>query len=302
MNWENSLKQYSRFLAIEKSLSKNSLEAYKHDVMSLWQWNDLTHKFGSPLAINKFQLEQFSGWLSEIGFSATSQSRILSGIRGFYKFLVLEELLDESPADFLEMPRIGRKLPVVLSIEEIDQMVGAIDRSHENGERNVAILEAMYSCGLRVSEAVGLRVQDVFFDEHFVKVIGKGNKERLIPIGDTALKHLDIYIRQVRVHLAKINPNSRDIVFLSKRGAKMSRQSIFLLIKDLTEKCQIKKNISPHTFRHSFATHMVEAGADLRAVQQMLGHESITTTEIYTHLDRSYLADTILKYHPRSGS
>lgn len=301
MNWESALKNYARFLAIEKSLSKNSIAAYTRDINTLWEWNDLNGKAGSPAALNKYQLEDFSAWLAEIGFSATSQSRILSGIRGFYKFLVLEELIEESPADFLEMPKTGRKLPVVLSFDEINKMVAVVDRTSENGERNIALIEAMYSCGLRVSEASGLRIQDIFFDEHYIKVLGKGNKERLIPIGKTAIKHLKIYLYEKRVHLPKINTASRDIVFLSKRGSQMSRQSIFLLIKDLALQAGIKKNISPHTFRHSFATHMVEAGADLRAVQQMLGHESITTTEIYTHLDRSYLTDTLLKFHPRSA-
>lgn len=300
MNWESGIKQYSRFLNIEKSLSKNSLIAYVHDIMTLQQWNELFAQKSNPTKIHKKDLENFSAWLAEIGFSANSQARILSGIRGFYKYMVLEEEIPESPADFLEMPRIGRKLPVVLSLDEINLMQEGIDRSLENGERNLAIVETMYSCGLRVSEAVGLRLQDVFWEEEFIRVIGKGNKERLIPIGQKALHQMRIYIQTVRNHVAVQN-NSRDIVYLSKRGNKLSRQSIFLLIKELALRAGIQKNISPHTFRHSFATHLVEAGADLRAVQQMLGHESITTTEIYTHLDRNYLAETIKKYHPRSG-
>jgi integrase/recombinase XerD len=211
----------------------------------------------------------------------------------------MENLIPESPADFLEPPKTGRKLPVVLSSDEIDGMIAAIDRSKPGGERDVAMLETLYSCGLRVSELIGLKLTDIFFDDQYLKVLGKGNKERLVPIGDRATKHILIYKEQVRIQ-QNIQNSSRDIVFLNLRGSKMSRQSVFLLIKKLARETGIKKVISPHTFRHSFATHLVEAGADLRAVQEMLGHESITTTEIYTHLDRNYLAETLLKFHPRS--
>jgi integrase/recombinase XerD len=246
------------------------------------------------------RIQKFPEWVSDLGFQATSQARIISGVRSFYKFLVMEDRLAESPADFLEPPKTGRKLPVVLSEEEIDAMIAAVDRTTAEGERNVAMLETLYSCGLRVSELVGLRITQVHATEGFVQVVGKGNKERLVPVGGRALKHIRLYVDQVRVHL-NIQPSARDIVFLSKRGGPVSRQSVFLFIKALALKAGVRKNISPHTFRHSFATHLVEAGADLRAVQEMLGHESITTTEIYTHLDRNYLADTLLKYHPRSG-
>jgi integrase/recombinase XerD len=253
----------------------------------------------NPEDFNLQDLMAFSAWLAEIGFSATSQARILSGIRGFYRFLVLQNEIPESPADFLEPPKTGRKLPVVLSPEEIDGMIAAVDRSKPEGERDVAMLETLYSCGLRVSELVGLKTTDIFAEDSYLRVIGKGNKERLVPIGGRALKHINLYRDAVRRHM-NIQPGSRDIVFLNRRGGKLSRQSVFLLIKSLANKTGISKNISPHTFRHSFATHLVEAGADLRAVQEMLGHESITTTEIYTHLDRSFLADTIHKFHPRS--
>lgn len=256
--------------------------------------------FDNPLLMDQKRIQLFPQWISDLGFQATSQARIISGVRAFYKFLVMEDSLLESPADFLEPPKTGRKLPVVLSEQEIDAMIGAIDRSTGEGERNVAMLETLYSSGLRVSELVGLKLTQIHPQEGFLQVIGKGNKERLVPVGTRALKHIRLYVDQVRVHV-NIQAAHRDVVFLSKRGGALSRQSVFLLIKAMALKAGVRKNISPHTFRHSFATHLVEAGADLRAVQEMLGHESITTTEIYTHLDRNYLADTLLKYHPRSS-
>lgn len=298
-DWAGCLRAFSRYLKLERSLSAHSVDAYEHDVSKLEQWSGLFRNGGNPQTLGTKDLQEFSAWLAEIGFSAVSQARIISGVRSFYKFLVLDNAIPESPADFLEPPKTGRKLPVVLDEKEIDAMIAAIDRSRPGGERDVAMLETLYSCGLRVSELVGLKLTDVHFDEQYLRVLGKGNKERLVPVGDRALKHIRIYRDEVRVHM-NIQAKARDIVFLNQRGSGLSRQSVFLLIKKLAREVGIKKTISPHTFRHSFATHLVEAGADLRAVQEMLGHESITTTEIYTHLDRSYLADTLLKYHPRS--
>lgn len=299
-SWAESIKNFGRYLSLERSLSKNSIEAYLHDVEKLRQWSEIFQSGKTAQHLKAQDLQDFSAWLSDIGFTAISQSRIISGIRSFYKFLVLENQIPESPADFLETPKTGRKLPVVLSQEEIDDMIKAIDRSQPMSERDVAMMETLYSSGLRVSELVGLKLTDVYFNDQYLRIVGKGNKERLVPIGERALKHIDLYLKAVRVHL-NVQNIARDIVFLNRRGFGLSRQSVFLLTKKLATKAKIKKIISPHTFRHSFATHLVEAGADLRAVQEMLGHESITTTEIYTHLDRSYLADTLLKYHPRSS-
>lgn len=298
-DWKQLTDQFRQYLMLERSLSVNTVESYLRDVAYLQQWSEQFASGAAPHDLKLDDLTAFSAWLAELGFTATSQARILSGVRGFYKFLVLQDELPESPADFLEPPKTGRKLPVVLSPQEIDAMIAAIDRSSPEGERNVAMLETLYSCGLRVSELVTLRLTDVHFDESYVRVIGKGNKERLVPIGQRALKHIRIYRDDVRRHMT-VKQDSRDIVFLNRRGAGLSRQMVFLLIKGLAVKAGVNKKISPHTFRHSFATHLVEAGADLRAVQEMLGHESITTTEIYTHLDRGYLADTISKFHPRS--
>lgn len=297
--WIGAKQRFKQYLQLERSLSLNSVEAYVTDLDKFELWS-VSQGWSGPLDMDQQRIQKFPEWVADLGFQATSQARIISGVRSFYKFLVMEDSLAASPADFLEPPKTGRKLPVVLSEEEIDAMISAVDRSTAEGERNVAMLETLYSCGLRVSELVGLRMTQVHATEGFVQVVGKGNKERLVPVGGRALKHIRLYVDQVRVHL-NIQPSARDIVFLSKRGGPVSRQSVFLIIKALALKAGVRKNISPHTFRHSFATHLVEAGADLRAVQEMLGHESITTTEIYTHLDRNYLADTLLKYHPRSG-
>jgi integrase/recombinase XerD len=297
--WTSAKQRFKQYLQLERSLSVNSVDAYLSDIEKFELWSD-EQGFAGPLEIGQQRIQKFPEWIADFGFQATSQARIISGVRSFYKFLVMEDSLAESPADFLEPPKTGRKLPVVLSEEQIDAMIAAIDRSVGEGERNVAMLETLYSCGLRVSELVGLRLTQIHPAEGFLQVVGKGNKERLVPVGTRALKHIRLYVDEVRVHL-NIQSSHRDVVFLSKRGGALSRQSVFLLIKALALKAGVRKNISPHTFRHSFATHLVEAGADLRAVQEMLGHESITTTEIYTHLDRNYLADTLLKYHPRSG-
>ena len=299
MHWAEAKEEFKQYLWLEKSLSWNSIEAYLHDIDKLQSYAAAEIGDVTPLQINQKQIQQFSAFIAEIGFVASSQARILSGFKAFYKFLLLNDYLDNSPAENLEHPKLGRKLPVVLDMEEINAMIKTIDRSKPEGERNVAILETLYSCGLRVSELVGLSLTDIFWDDEFVRVIGKGNKERIVPIGATAIKHIKIYLDHVRIHL-KIQNEHRNIVFLSNRGGKLSRQSVFLFIQSAARNAGIKKTVSPHTFRHSFATGLVENGADLRAVQEMLGHESITTTEIYTHLDRKYLADTINKFHQRS--
>lgn len=286
------------FLKLEKSLSKNSIEAYKDDVNKLFQYLELESKSTKLEDITLKTLQGFIQWIHDMGLSATSQARIISGIKSFFSYLLLEDILKQSPAVLLEAPKTKRKLPDTLSIDELELLLAAIDVSNEEGTRNKAILETMYSCGLRVSETVDLKLSNIYFDVGFVKVIGKGNKERLVPIGATALKYLKLYIEGYRVHA---NPHSKDsdTIFLNRRGAKLSRVMIFYIIKNITEKAGIKKNIHPHTLRHSFATHLIEGGADLRAVQEMLGHESISTTEIYTHLDRDFLRDTLAMYHPR---
>lgn len=298
LGWDEAIVGFSQYLTLEKSLSKHSIEAYQRDIEKLKSWS-LLQGFQNSLSLKRKNLEQFSAFIADMGFQATSQARIISGVRAFYKYLVLDDWLAESPADFLEPPKVGRKLPVVLSPEEIDAMINTIDRSTDEGERNVAMLETLYSCGLRVSELVGLKITHVHLNEQYVQVLGKGNKERLVPISQRALKHIQLYTNNIRNKL-DISKQYRDLVFLNRYGRGLTRQSVFLFIKKAALMAGIDKVISPHSFRHSFATHLVEAGADLRAVQEMLGHESITTTEIYTHLDRNYLADTLIKFHPRS--
>lgn len=298
-NWSSYKTRFKQYLQLERSLSKNSIEAYADDLNKLEQYIQQYFSGKSPLNLELSQLQAFVKWISEMGFSATSQARIISGIKTFYKFLLLENEIKQSPAELLEAPKTTRKLPVFLTIDEIDRLIAQIDRSTPEGERNITMLEALYSCGLRVSELVNLKISDLHLNEDYIKVIGKGNKERLVPIGKSAKKLLQNYINRVRVHLP-IKKNAGDIIFLNRRGGPISRVMVFYVIKDLADKAGIKKKMSPHTFRHSFATHLVEGGADLRAVQEMLGHESITTTEIYTHIDRQYLRDNILSYHPRN--
>lgn len=298
-NWSSYKTRFKQYLQLERSLSKNSIEAYADDINKLEQFTQLELNNKTPLQIELTHLQAFVKWISELGFSATSQARIISGIKTFYKFLLLENEIRQSPAELLEAPKTTRKLPVYLSIEEIDKLIAQIDRSTPEGERNITMLETMYSCGLRVSELVNLKISDLHLNDDYIKVVGKGNKERLIPIGKLAKKLLNNYIHHVRVHLP-IKKNAGDIIFLNRRGSPISRVMVFYVIKDLADKAGIKKKMSPHTFRHSFATHLVEGGADLRAVQEMLGHESITTTEIYTHIDRQYLRDNILSFHPRN--
>ncbi len=300
MNWTPTIKGFKSYLQLERSLSENSIEAYLHDVEMLVQFLEIKGLNYSPTSITKKQVEEFIQYVSELGMSATSQARILSGLKAFFKYMLIEDMIKVSPTELIEAPKIGRKLPDTLSFEEINQIIDAIDLSTNEGERNKAMLETLYSCGLRVSELVNLRLSKLMLEEGFVIVIGKGDKERIVPIGSVAIKHINIYIKSVRNHMSVIKKDSEDILFLNRRGGQLTRVMVFTIIKQLVEKVGIHKNVSPHTFRHSFATHLVEGGADLRAVQEMLGHESITTTEIYTHLDRDYLRQAIIDYHPRS--
>jgi len=295
--WEPYKKGYKGWLRLEKSLSDNSVEAYLRDIDKLTQFLQATGSLKNPEAVELKDLQRFLQWIGELGLNAATQARILSGVRSFYKYCYIEQIVKKDPTALLESPKQKRALPDVLSFEEIEAIIGQIDLSKPEGGRNKAILETMYSCGLRVSEVVNLRISCLYLDTGFIRVIGKGDKERLVPIGDAAIKYILLYQREIRVH-SSIKPGNEDILFLNRRGSKLSRVMIFLMLKDLVIKADIPKNISPHTFRHSFATHLVEGGADLRAVQEMLGHESITTTEIYTHLDREYLRETLHRYHP----
>ncbi len=299
MDWHSSIKGFESYLILERSLSKNSIEAYLRDVGKLVQYLEINQLDISPVKIDYKTLVEFIIWLNKLGVGQRSQSRIISGIRAFYKYLMMEDIIDNDPTELLEGPKIGRKIPDVLNYSEIEAILNAIDLSDDFGHRNKAIIETLYACGLRVSELVNLQLSNYFPDVGFVKVIGKNNKERIVPIGGDAIKNIDIYLKHYRNKL-KIQKDNEDVIFLNRRGRKLSRIMIYNIIKDATAAAQINKNISPHTFRHSFATHLVEGGADLRAVQEMLGHESILTTEIYTHLDTGYLKKTIIKYHPRS--
>lgn len=282
---------------MEKSLAANSIDAYAHDIDMLTQYLQSVNKLETPAGLELADLEQFVKWIADLGMTPSSQARIISGIRQFYRYCLLEQVTKNDPTLLLEAPKLKRALPDVLSFGEIESIIQQIDLSTAEGGRNKAILETMYSCGLRVSEVVNLQLSNLYLDVGFIRVIGKGNKERLVPVGSSAVKYLDIYRKTIRVHIG-VKPGSEDIVFLNRRGSKLSRVMIFYIIKDLAKKAGISKNISPHTFRHSFATHLVEGGADLRAVQEMLGHESITTTEIYTHIDREFLRETLHLYHP----
>jgi integrase/recombinase XerD len=297
-NWERYIKDFVSYLKIEKGLAENSILAYQNDVDKLKDFAAGIGKTADQLDYE--DLKQFLSTLFDLGLSARSQARIISGIKQFYGFLILENLVKVDPSELLEQPKLGRKLPEVLTIEEIDSLLAAIDLSKNEGHRNRAMLETLYSCGLRVSELVGLRFSDLFFEEGFIRVIGKGNKERLVPVSPQVQKEIDIYQQHIRNHL-NIQKGSENIVFLNRRGAQLTRVMVFTIIKNLAESIGLKKNISPHTFRHSFATHLIEGGANLRAIQEMLGHESITTTEIYTHLDQRFLRDAILSFHPRNA-
>jgi integrase/recombinase XerD len=297
LTWKQSYRNFETYLRLEKSLSENSVEAYLNDVSKLEKYFIETGNGILPAMVTYRDLKLFLAWYGNDNKNTRTQSRALSGIRAFYKFLLIEGEIEENPASLIESPKIGLKLPEVLSVIEIDRMIGEIDLSKPEGHRNKAIIETLYGCGLRVSELVNLRLTDIHYGEGFVIVTGKGNKQRLVPVSLKALKEIDIY-KVDRNRLPVIN--DQNVVFLNRRGSKLTRAMIFTIIKDLAAKAGIRKNISPHTFRHSFATHMIEAGADLRAVQEMLGHESILTTEIYTHIDRSFLRDTLIMFHPRA--
>jgi integrase/recombinase XerD len=296
--WDRYIKDFVSFLKIEKGLSENSILAYLNDVQKLRDFSE-----GLPLDATHLthdQLKEFVATLYDLGLSARTQARIISGIKQFFLFLLIEELIQDDPSELLEMPKIGRKLPEVLTIEEIDELILAIDMSKNEGHRNRAIIETLYSCGLRVSELVNLRFGDLYFEEGFIRVTGKGNKERLVPVSKSVEMEIGLYNEYIRNH-QKIQSGNENVVFLNRRGSKLTRVMIFTIIKDLSAAIGLKKSISPHTFRHSFATHMIEGGANLRAVQDMLGHESITTTEIYTHLDQRFLRDAIITFHPRNA-
>ena len=295
--WEPYKKGFKAYLQLERSLSDNSVEAYLRDIEKLTQFLQESKNLKKPDTVRLKDLQQFMRWIAELGMTATSQARIISGLRSFYKYCLLENISKTDPTILLEAPKLKRTLPDTLSFEEIEMIISSIDLSKPEGERNKAILETLYSCGLRVSEVVNLRISNLYLDIGFIKVTGKGDKERLVPIGSSAIKHINIYRKNIRVHI-RPQPGNEDILFLNKRGTSLSRVMIFYIIKDAAKAAGIKKSISPHTFRHSFATHLVEGGADLRAVQEMLGHESITTTEIYTHLDRGFLRKTLEEFHP----
>ncbi len=299
MDWQSALRSFKSYLKLERSLSGNTIDAYLHDVEKLYQYFQTKSVQNTPLEVNSEDLKLFLVWVNELGMLPPTQARVLSGLKAFFKFLLLEKLITIDPSALLESPKMSRKLPDTLSIIEINQLIDAIDLSRPEGMRNKTMLEILYGSGLRVSELTGLKLSNLYLDIDFIKITGKGNKERLVPIGSEAIKYLRLYIHEIRVHVP-VKPGNEDFVFLNRRGSPLSRVMVFLIIKDLAETAGIKKNISPHTFRHSFATHLIEGGADLRAVQEMLGHESITTTEIYTHLDRDYLRDTIIHFHPRS--
>ena len=297
MNWDRYIKDFVSFLKIEKGLAENSVFAYQNDVAKLRDFAE--SKNLSPKEIKYSDLKDFVVELYDLGLSARSQARIVSGVKQFFGYLLLEDVIHDDPSELLEMPKIGRKLPEVLTIEEIDALISAVDMSKQEGHRNKAIIETLYSCGLRVSELVNLKFSDLFFEEGFIRVIGKGNKERLVPVSPSVEKEIKLYNDHIRCHQNIVSGNE-NIVFLNRRGAQLTRVMIFTIIKNLAAAIGLKKSISPHTFRHSFATHLIEGGANLRAIQEMLGHESITTTEIYTHLDQRFLRDAIVNFHPRN--
>ncbi len=297
MKWHKALTDYKSYLKIERGLSKNTLQNYGLDIQKLIRWCEENKLSCSPITITETEVQQFIYDISKV-MNPRSQSRIISGLRGFFAYLIFEEYRKTNPLELIESPKIGRKLPDTLSIQEIDSLIHTIDLIKPQGERNRAMLETLYACGLRVSELTNLKISDLYFEEGFIKVTGKGGKERYVPIGANTIKIIDTYKKQVRVH-EQPKPAAMDTLFLNRRGNGLTRAMIFTIIKNLAVKAGIKKTISPHTFRHSFATHLLENGADLRAIQQMLGHESITTTEIYTHVETSFLTKVLEKYHPR---
>lgn len=299
MNYPILKKGFKTYLQLERNMSENTVHAYMHDVDMLFRFLEEEVDSKSIAKIDLADLKEFLAFINKMELGAHTQSRVISGIKAFFKYLLIEQIVENDPSELIESPRLGRKLPDFLSVEEIDQLITSIDLSQAEGERNKAILETLYGCGLRVSELIGLKISDLHFREGIISVTGKGNKQRLVPIGGSAEKQILIYKDQVRIHM-QIDKKSEDILFLNRRGKKMSRQMVFIIIKNLAEKIGLKKTISPHTFRHSFATHLVQNGADLRAVQELLGHVSITTTEIYTHLNREDLRKSIMQFHPRN--
>jgi integrase/recombinase XerD len=296
-NWKTYIKSYQSYLKIERGLSKNTIENYSFDLERLCSFLDENLIEISPIKISEETIQEFIYSISK-EVNANSQARIISGLKSFFLYLIFEDYRNDNPLELIETPRIGRKLPDTLAIEEIDNLINAIDLSSPEGERNRAILETLYGCGLRVTELISLKISDLFFDEGFLKITGKGNKQRFVPIGDLTQKYIQIYSKTKRNHL-KIEKGHEDTLFLNRRGKQLTRAMIFTIIKDLASKIELKKSISPHTFRHSFATHLLENGADLRSIQLMLGHESITTTEIYVHLDRKHLTRVLNEFHPR---
>jgi len=297
MKWEQALKDFRNYLKLERGLADNSIKNYVWDIQKLVQFLETNTLQDLPLDISKETIERFVYEVAKV-VNPRSQARIISGLKSFFNYLVFEDYREDNPLDLIESPKIGRKLPDTLSENEINQLIAAIDLSKAEGERNRAMLETLYGCGLRVSELIGLKVSDLYFEEDFIKVTGKGDKQRFIPISNLNKKYINIYRKEVRVHL-KIQEGFQDILFLNRRGKQLTRAMIFTIVKNLAEQIGLGKNISPHTFRHSFATHLLENGADLRSIQQMLGHESITTTEVYMHVDRTHLAEVMNKFHPR---
>lgn len=297
MNWQQAIKDYQNYLKIERGLSENSISNYSMDLQKLASYLDEQSIEEKPIEIARETVQQFIYDIAKI-VNPRTQARIISGLKGFFNYLVFEDYREDNPMDLIETPKIGRKLPDTLSEDEINQLIAAIDLSKAEGERNRAILETLYGCGLRVSELINLKLSDLYFDEDFIKVTGKGNKQRFVPISEVNQKYINIYRKEIRVHLP-IKKEHEDYVFLNRRGKQLTRAMIFTIVKRLAEEIGLKKNISPHTFRHSFATHLLENGADLRAIQQMLGHESITTTEVYMHVNRSHLNKVLKEFHPR---
>lgn len=298
-NWNRYIKDFITYLKIEKGLSPNSIEAYQRDIEKLWTFALDTKK--EPEQLTYPDLVEFMTVLVDLGLSARTQARIISALKQFFHFLIIEDNITIDPAELLESPKLGRKLPDVLTPQEVDSIIQNVDLSKAEGERNKAIIETLYSCGLRVSELINLRFEDLFFHEGFIRVIGKGNKERLVPVNPTVELYINTYADNSRASLPKINPDHSHIVFLNRRGSQLTRNMIFTLIKETAILAGVQKSVSPHTFRHSFATHLLEGGANLRAIQEMLGHESISTTEIYTHLDQTMLRDAIMSFHPRNA-
>ena len=298
MDWNASLKGFSAFMLLELGLSPHSIEAYNRDVKKLISYLSLQDLDINPGQIEAEHLRAFIWYLNELGLGPRSQARLISAIKTFFRYLITEELIQKNPAEILDSPKLGRKIPAVLSFDEIQKMLACIDHSTDHGVRNRAMLETLYACGLRVSERIELRLSNTLLDIGFVKVIGKGNKERIVPIGEEACKHIGLYLEGVRRRMMNIHPDHKNMLFLNRRGKKLTRVHVFMVVKELAKQANIQKTVSPHTFRHSFATHLIEGGANLKAVQDMLGHESIITTEIYTHLDTEYLRDTILNFHP----